>query len=256
MSAARSLSSDSTIDTWTSGSISSSASAATSSSIVSNTDFALGRREVLDDVGDVGRVQLRQTFVGDLQLDAAGRVGFEQIDVLPRDHPRRNPLEQRPQRERRHDALRQAADGAAGADVHRDDADQEVAVDRRRFELDVVDADDLAAVDVDDLLIEQVALEQQHAVGRREGCHAAASSAARTVAPAELMASGGSMRSPLGVLTIRYAMRVGWSCGAIAISRTRPRTAPVASRTVAPSSSDRATTDMCPRVEASLLAQA
>ena len=59
------------------------------------------------------------------------------------------------------------ADGAARADVHGDDVEHEVAVDRRRVELDVVDADDLAAVDVDDLLIEQVALEQQHAVGRR-----------------------------------------------------------------------------------------
>ena len=45
--------------------------------------------------------------------------------------------------------------------------EQQVAVDRRRFDLDVVDAHDLAAVDVDDLLIEQIALEQQHAVRRR-----------------------------------------------------------------------------------------
>ena len=39
--------------------------------------------------------------------------------------------------------------------------------------------------------------------------HCAASVAARTVAPADLMLSGGSTRSPSGVLTIRYAMRVG-----------------------------------------------
>jgi hypothetical protein len=43
-----------------------------------------------------------------------------------------------------------------------------VAVDRRGLELDVVDADDLAAMDVDDLLVEEVALEQQHAVARRK----------------------------------------------------------------------------------------
>ena len=70
--------------------------------------FALGRRQVLDDVGDVGRVQLGEAFVGDLQLDAARRIGLEQIDELPRDDARRNPLEQRPQRERRDDALRRA----------------------------------------------------------------------------------------------------------------------------------------------------
>ena len=130
--------------------------------------FALGRREILDDVGDVGRVQLRQALVGDLQLDAPRRIGLEQIDELPRDHPRRNPLEQRAQRERRDDALRQAPDRAAGADVDGDDVDREMAVDRRRLELDVVDADHLAAVDVDDLLVEQVALEEQQAVGRGE----------------------------------------------------------------------------------------
>ena len=194
-----------------------------------------------------------EPFVGDLQLDAARRIGLEQIDELPRDDARRNPLEQRAQRERRHDALRQAADGAARADVDRDDVQQQVAVDRRRLELDVVDAHDLAAVDVDDLLVEQVALEQQHAVGRRvalprDGVGRGADGRAARFDGVRRRA----MRSPLGVLTIRYAMRVGWSCGAIAISRTRPRTAPVASRTVAPSSSDRATMDMDlgPRAEA------
>ena len=96
MSAARLLSSDSTIDTW-----------------MSRIDlleglrrdlfverfehgFALGRRQVLDDVRDVGRVQLRQPFVGDLQLDPPRGVGLEQIDELPRDHPRRNLFEQGP----------------------------------------------------------------------------------------------------------------------------------------------------------------
>ena len=56
--------------------------------------FALGGREVLDDVGDVGRVKLREAFVGDLQLDAARRVGLEKIDELPGDHARRDLLEQ------------------------------------------------------------------------------------------------------------------------------------------------------------------
>ena len=112
-------------------------------------------------------------FVGDLQLHAARRIGFEQIDELPRDDARRDLLEQRAQRERRHDALRQPPDRAARADVDRDDVQEQVAVDRRRVELDVVDADDLAAVHVDDLLIEQVALQQQDAVGRRDSAPSA-----------------------------------------------------------------------------------
>ena len=41
--------------------------------------------------------------------------------------------------------------------------------------------------------------------------HPAPSSTARTVPPADLNASGGSIRSPSAVVTIRYAMRVGWS---------------------------------------------
>ena len=91
MSAARSESSDSTIDTWTFGSSSSSASAATSSSSVSKTASrsAGGRSSTMS--GDVGRVQLREAFVDDLQLDAARRVRLEKIDVLPRDDARRNP---------------------------------------------------------------------------------------------------------------------------------------------------------------------
>ena len=187
-----------------------------------------------------------EAFVGDLQLDAARRVGLEQIDELPRDDARRNPLEQRAQRERRDDALRRGA-GWRRARRRRPTTtfSSDVAVDRRRFELDVVDADDLAAVDVDDLLVEQVALEEQDAVRRRVALpRRRRRSAARTVAPHDLSASAGSTRSPSAVLTIRYAMRVGWSCGATAISRTRPRTVPVASRTVAPSSSERATSDI------------
>jgi len=66
------------------------------------------------------------------------------------------------------DPLRQPPDGTARPDVHREDVQQEVAVGRRRFELDVVDAHDLASVDVDDLLIEQIALQEQQAVGGGE----------------------------------------------------------------------------------------
>ena len=151
-----------------------------------------------------------EAFVGDLQLDAAGRVGLEQVDELPRDDARRNALEQRPQRERGHDAFGQAADRATRADIDRHHVQQHVAVDRRRFELDVVDADDLAAVDVDDLLIEEVALEQENAV-RRVVRRPAASirSSVRTVPPHDFRSSADRARSPPGVPTIRYAMRVG-----------------------------------------------
>jgi hypothetical protein len=44
-----------------------------------------------------------------------------------------------------------------------------VTVDGRRLDLDVVHTNDLAAVHVDDLLIEQIALEQEDAVRRGIG---------------------------------------------------------------------------------------
>ena len=56
--------------------------------------LALGGRQILDDVGDIGRVDLRQPLVGDFQLDASSRVGLEEIDELPGDDPRRNLLQQ------------------------------------------------------------------------------------------------------------------------------------------------------------------
>ena len=126
----------------------------------------MGRRQVFDDVRDVGGVELREALVRDLQLHAPRWIGFEQIDVLPRDHARRHAIEKRPQGEARDDAFRQPPDGAARANVDGDDVERDVAVDRRRIDLHVVDAHDLAAVDVDDLLVEEVALEQEEAVGR------------------------------------------------------------------------------------------
>ena len=45
---------------------------------------ALRRRELLEDVGDVGRVQLVQALVGDRQLDLR-EVAVEQVHVVPRD---------------------------------------------------------------------------------------------------------------------------------------------------------------------------
>ena len=111
-------------------------------------------------------MELGKPFVRDLQLDAPGRIRFEEIDVLPGDHPRRDLVQQGAQRKRRDETFGEPADGASGPDVHGHDGERDMAVERRRIELDVVDADDLAAVHIDDLLIEEVALQQQLAVGR------------------------------------------------------------------------------------------
>jgi hypothetical protein len=79
-----------------------------------------------------------------------------------------------------------------------------VAVDGRGVELDVVDADDLPPVDVDDLLIQQIALEEDGTPSEGEYfSQAEPSSAVRTVAPHDLSTADGSTRSPSDVLTIR-----------------------------------------------------
>ena len=152
--------------------------------------LALGRRQILDDVGDVGRMQLRQPLVGDLQLDAPRRVGLEQVDELPRDDARRNPLEQRAQRERRHDALRQPADGAARADVDGDDAD------RSRWLLTGVDSSSTSLTRTTlrpwmSMICwsSRSRLSSSRPSDGVKRSHCAASLAARTVAPADVIAS-------------------------------------------------------------------
>ena len=110
--------------------------------------------ELVDDRRQVCRVELGQALVGDAQLHAGDR-SLDRIDVLPVDVPLRNlavetagdgpprPLDAEP------------AQQAGGSDVHGDQM-------QRAFDLvepEVVDADHLAAVDVDDLAVHQVPLE-------------------------------------------------------------------------------------------------
>src|SRR5262249_26898297 len=92
-------------------------------------------------------------------------IGFEQVDVLPGYDAWRNALQECAKRERWHHAFGQTPDGAAGADVYGEDRERHVIVDGRGVELDVVDPDNFSAVNVDDLLIKQIAFEQEHAVG-------------------------------------------------------------------------------------------
>ena len=147
-------------------------------------------------------------------------------------------------RERRDHPFGEPADGAAGADIDRDDVKCDMAVEQRRIELDVIDPDDLTAMHVDDLLIKQVALEQQHAVRRRRrrprrpfcvGANRRGAGLERGCRQYPIAARGPNDQESDGV---------GCSWGATATSRTRPRTAPLGSRTEAPRSSDRATSDI------------
>ena len=63
--------------------------------------FALGWGQVLDNVGDVGGMQLGQAIERDLQLDAAGGINLDEVNKFPRNHPRRNLRQQRTAARRR-----------------------------------------------------------------------------------------------------------------------------------------------------------
>ena len=84
--------------------------------------LALIGREIFHDVGNVGRVQLGQAFVRDLQLHAAGGIGLDKIDKIPGNTARGNSAQQRVQRRLRRHPAQQAADGPARAHIDRVDA--------------------------------------------------------------------------------------------------------------------------------------
>ena len=101
----------------------------------------------------------------DLQLHAAGRIGFDEIDKVPGDGAGRNLLDQEVQGGARSDTSEEAAYGATGTDIDgsnpQDGAGSSAVSYGIDLQFNVINADDLAAVDVDDLLIEQIAIEQE-----------------------------------------------------------------------------------------------
>ncbi len=113
--------------------------------------LALDAAEVLDDVGEVGGVHAGELLV-DLEADR-GRARVDEADVVPRDVLLREPGGEAADETRAHDAGEQPPHGAGEADL--DAAQEEPAA--LALEDDVVHADDLPPVDVDDLAVEHVA---------------------------------------------------------------------------------------------------
>ena len=125
--------------------------------------FALGGRQVFHDVGDVGGVQFGQAIERNLQPDAAGRIDLDEVNELPRNHSRRNLGEKQLQCRCRNHAFQQPADRSARAHVDRAKLEHNVVMAKLLVDVNVIDPHNLAPVDVNDLLVEQVALQQQHA---------------------------------------------------------------------------------------------
>ena len=106
-------------------------------------------------------MELRESGVLDAKLHSSRRIGLNEVDELPGNNPRRNLPQQYIQCRVRHRALQQTAGRAARAHVNPGNSERGVMIHRNRIEINVIHPHHLAAMHVDDLLVEQVALQQQ-----------------------------------------------------------------------------------------------
>ena len=114
---------------------------------------------MLDNVGDVGRMELAKRLVRHRELDVLSRA-VEQVHVGPGDDVLTERLAQ-VLHKALDDMLERGADGAQQAASANLGTQQTQLVFARHGELDVVYAHDLHALRVDDLLVEHVAREQE-----------------------------------------------------------------------------------------------
>jgi hypothetical protein len=99
--------------------------------------------------------------VRNVQPQTPLRIGLDDVAEFPADRIRARSSAAAADPARRHRALQQPAKNAPHADVHFEDH-QRIPLVLPNFERDVVHADHFAAVHVDNLLIEQIALDAQH----------------------------------------------------------------------------------------------
>ena len=105
----------------------------------------------------------REAVLGDLELDAAGGVAVDEVDEVPWDDAGGEAAGEAFDGGGG-EALEEAAGGSAEADLDLGDAEGEAvgAVEAGLpDEIDVVDADDAVTIDVDDLLVHQVAVDEE-----------------------------------------------------------------------------------------------
>ena len=122
---------------------------------------ALGGTELFDDVGHIGGVELADAVVRDAQFEAAVRVRLDDVAVLPGDRVLLEARLQLSDHPVGQDALGEPPEGPLQAHAHLVDPELVVRVGALDAQRDVVDAHHLAAIHVDDLLVEQIAVEQQ-----------------------------------------------------------------------------------------------
>jgi hypothetical protein len=106
-------------------------------------------------------MELGQPLVRNLQLDAPGGIGFDDVDKVPGNLAWRDTEEQGAQGDCGDHAFEEPPDSATRTDIHAADSQDRTILGAVMMEIDVIDAHHLAAVNVNHLLVQQVAAEQQ-----------------------------------------------------------------------------------------------
>src|ERR1700720_4623152 len=101
-------------------------------------------------------MQLGELLARHPQLDAAERVGLDEVDELPANRTRRKLLFEAADGHGRDEPLEQAANRAFYPHIHLRDAHFDVAISALLGKVDVVDADYFSAIGVDNLLVEKI----------------------------------------------------------------------------------------------------
>jgi hypothetical protein len=123
--------------------------------------LALGGREFFHHFGKIGGVEVFELLVGDAKFDAAKGIGLDEIHKFPADGTLGEFALEFANEVRRSEALEQPTNGAGNTDVDLGNAEFDVFVGGNLGEIDVVDAHDLAAGGINDLLIEKILLDRE-----------------------------------------------------------------------------------------------
>ena len=123
--------------------------------------FALGRCKVFKNVRQLRGVHVGQPFVLNAQLDAARRVHLDHVDKVPGNSVRNELARDRFQRGARQNAFENAAERAAQAYLYLGHSQQMRRAFAHPLQVHVVNANHLAAMNIDDLPVHQVLLQEE-----------------------------------------------------------------------------------------------
>src|ERR1700719_444540 len=101
-------------------------------------------------------MQLSELLARHAQFDAAKRVGLDQVHEFPADRTRRELFFEAADGHGRDEPLEEAANCAFHSHIHLGDAHFDVSISALLGKVNVVDADDLSAIGVDNLLVEKI----------------------------------------------------------------------------------------------------